>query len=449
MRTLFKGGRVIDPDSGQDGVADLWIEDEKILGITPPGERKPEPGDSVVQAEGLVVAPGFVDLHVHLREPGAEYKETIASGTRAAAAGGITSLACMPNTNPPIDNLAMVELILSKAKTQGAVNVFPVACITQGRAGQALTEMGELKSAGVVAVSDDGEPVSSPALMRHALQYAGMLDLLVINHAEEKSLAGKGVAHGGFMAAKLGLPGVPRSGLDIMIARDLLLAEETGSRIHIPHVSTAGAVRMIREAKSRGVRVTAETAPHYLVLTDECLAGYDTRVRVNPPIAEASDQDALIAGLADGTLDAIATDHAPHSRREKETEFALAAPGICGLETSFSLTLTALYASGKMPLVEVIRRMSSNPARILSLPKGTLGKGRDADIVLLDPEAGRTIRSGEFLSQSDNTPFDGWKVKGDVAGTWVAGKRVHVNSAYSARLENGGKDHDPRGRRNA
>ncbi|MEW6517356.1 MAG: dihydroorotase [candidate division FCPU426 bacterium] len=433
MRRLIKGGRLLDPASRHDAPADLWLENGRVAEVTPPGARKPQAQDEVWEAGGLAVAPGLVDAHVHLREPGAEYKETIASGTRAAAAGGVTSLACMPNTTPPIDNLAMVELVLSKAKSQGAVNVFPVACITQRREGKQLTEMGELKAAGVVAVSDDGEPVESPTLMRSALQYAGMLDLLVINHAEDKSLAGKGVAHAGFMACKLGLAGVPRSALEVMISRDLLLAEETGSRIHIPHVSTAGAVRLIREAKARGVRVTAETAPHYLALTDECLAGYDTNVRVNPPIAEAADQAALIDGLVDGTLDAIATDHAPHSRREKEMEFALAAPGICGLETSLSLCLTVLVASGRMPLLELIDRMSLRPARLLGVPKGTLAAGADADLVLFDPDADRTVQASEFHSQSDNTPFDQWRVKGRVAATFVAGEPVYIAPQDQAR----------------
>ncbi len=433
MRRLIRGGRVLDPASRRDAVGDVWLENGRVLDITPPGALSPQARDEVWDAGGLAVAPGLVDLHVHLREPGAEYKETIASGTRAAAAGGVTSVACMPNTTPPLDNLAMVELVLSKAKSQGVVNVYPVACITQRREGKQLTEMGELKAAGVMAVSDDGEPVESPAMMRSALQYAGMLDLLVINHAEDRALSGKGVAHAGFMAAKLGLSGVPRSALEVMISRDLLLAEETGSRIHIPHVSTAGAVRLIREAKARGVRVTAETAPHYLVLTDECLAGYDTNVRVNPPIAEASDQAALLEGLADGTLDAIATDHAPHSRREKEMEFALAAPGICGLETSLSLAMTALVAAKRLPLLDLMDRMSTRPARILNIPKGTLAPGADADLVLFDPDADRVIQASEFLSQSDNTPFDQWQVKGRVAVTFVAGEPVYVNPQDQAR----------------
>jgi dihydroorotase len=435
MKTLIKNARIMDPASGVDKPGEVLIEDGRIVEITAANVHTPQKSDRVIDAQGAVVAPGLVDLHVHLREPGEEYKETIASGTRAAAAGGVTSVACMPNTNPPLDNLAMVELVFSKAKQQGVVNVFPIACITKGRKGEELTEMGELQAAGVKAVSDDGEPVASPALMRSALQYAGMLDLLVINHAEEKSLTENGVAHGGFMAAKLGLAGVPRSGLEIMISRDLLLAEETGCRIHIPHVSTAGAVRMIREAKARGVKVTAETAPHYLVLTDECLAGYDTNVRVNPPIPEASDQAALIEGVLDGTLDAIATDHAPHSRREKEKEFALAAPGISGLETSLSLVLTALVATGKLSLLEALRRMTVNPANILKIPKGTLAVGADADIVIFDPEAGRVIQAKEFVSQSNNTPFDQWKVKGRVLATLVAGTPVYIDATFAGNIK--------------
>ncbi len=437
MRTLIKNGRILDPASGHDAVGDLWLDAGRVQAITPPGAKRPEPGDEIFEAQGLAVAPGLVDLHVHLREPGEEYKETIASGTRAAAAGGITSLACMPNTDPPVDNLAMVDLIFSKARQQGVVNVYPVACITKGRRGEELAEMGELQAAGVKAVSDDGNPVSSPMLMRSALQYAGMLDLLVINHAEERSLSGKGVAHGGFTAAKLGLSGVPRSALEVMISRDVILAEETGSRIHIPHVSTAGAVRIIREAKQRGVRVTAETAPHYLVLTDECLADYNSNVRVNPPIAEASDREALLAGLADGTLDAVATDHAPHSRREKDMEFVLAAPGISGLETSLSLVLTAVTATGRLSLLETLRRLTSNPARILKVPKGTLAAGADADVVIFDAEGEREIRAAEFVSQSNNTPFDGRRVKGRVLATLVAGRVIHADPAFAVRRSGG------------
>ncbi len=436
MRTLIKNARVIDPGSGYDVPGEIWIEDGRIVDITASNVHVPGKDDRIIDAQGGVVAPGLVDLHVHLREPGEEYKETIASGTRAAAAGGVTSLACMPNTNPPLDNLAMVELVMSKAKQQGVVNVYPVACITKGRKGEELSEMGELQAAGVKAVSDDGSPVSDPGLMRSALQYAGMLDLLVINHAEEKALTSKGVAHAGFMAAKLGLAGVPRSGLDIMISRDIILAEETGCRIHIPHVSTAGAVRMIREAKARGVKVTAETAPHYLALTDECLATYDTNVRVNPPIPEASDQAALIEGLVDGTIDAIATDHAPHSRREKEMEFALAAPGISGLETSLSMVLTTLVHTGKMSLLEALKRMTVNPAKILKIPKGTLQAGADADLVIFDPNADRTIAAKDFVSQSNNTPFDQWKVKGRVLATLVAGTPVFVDPTFSGNIKN-------------
>ncbi|MCD4813529.1 dihydroorotase [bacterium] len=428
MKQVIKGGRILDPATGHDAAGDLWIEQGKITEITPPGAVKPSKEDTVIDAANQVVAPGLVDMHVHLREPGSEYKETIASGTRAAAAGGVTSVACMPNTNPPIDNLAMVELVLSKAKSQGVVNVYPIAAITKGREGKNLTEMGELKFAGVVAVSDDGDPVSSPTLMRSAMQYAGMLDLLVINHAEEKSLSGKGVAHAGFYATKLGLGGIPRSAMEVMIARDILLAEETDSRIHIPHVSTCGAVRMIREAKARGVQVTGETAPHYLALTDECLAGYDTNVRVSPPIAEDTDQAALMTAIADGTLDAIATDHAPHSRREKEMEFALSAPGICGLETSLSLVLTTMVATGKISLLDALRTMSFNPAKILKIPKGTLAKGADADIVIFNPDTEREVKASAFFSQSDNTPFDGWKVKGVVHRTLVAGVTVFENN---------------------
>lgn len=431
MKTIIKNGLIIDPKNSFSQVADLWIESGKVINITNPEEQLDMKDARIIDATGLTVIPGLVDMHVHLREPGYEYKETIASGTRAAAAGGVTSVACMPNTNPPIDNLAMVELVLSKAKSQGVVNVYPVACITKSRLGKELSEMGELKAAGVVAVSDDGDPVESPFLMRSAMQYAGMLNLLVINHAEEKSLARKGVAHAGFMASKLGLPSVPRSAMDVMISRDLLLAEETGCRVHIPHISTYGAVRMVREAKARGVKVTAETAPHYLVLTDECLKTYDTNLRVNPPIPETIDQEALINGLKDGTLDVIATDHAPHSKREKEMEFDQAAPGICGLETSFSLSNTALVESGKLTLMELIARMSQKPAEILGLKhKGGIGVGDDADIAIVDPKKDRTIDTKKFHSQSDNTPFDGWKVKGDVALTMVAGQEVYRNDWF-------------------
>ncbi len=432
MKLLIKNGIIIDPKHGIHQPGQVGIEDGRVVRVTGPEESPVDKPDQVIDAQGLVVAPGLVDMHVHLREPGYEYKETIASGTRAAAAGGITSVACMPNTNPPIDNLAMVELILSKAKTQGVVNVYPLASITKGRAGKELSEMGELKAAGVVAVTDDGDPVESPALMRSALLYANMLDLLIINHAEDKSLAKKGVAHAGFTATKLGLPSVPRSAMEIMIARDIILAEETGSRIHIPHVSTQGAVRMIREAKARGVKVTAETAPHYLTLTDACLETFDTNFRVNPPIPEASDQEALLAGVCDGTIDVIATDHAPHSRREKEMEFDQAAPGICGLETSLSLCLHALVATGRMSLPDLVASMSFKPAAILGIPKGSLGPGDDADIVIFDPKRKRIIDRHRFISQSDNTPFHGWEVTGDVAMTLVAGNVIYQNDWFKS-----------------
>lgn len=432
MKTLIKNGTIIDPKNQRHQRADLLLEAGKVIAVLTETDTTDRSAEQVIDANGLLVAPGLVDMHVHLREPGFEYKETIASGTRAAAAGGVTSVACMPNTNPAIDNLAMVELVLSKAKTQGVVNVYPVACVTKGRLGKELSEMGELKAAGVVAVSDDGDPVESTALMRSAMQYAGMLDLLIINHAEDKSLAKNGVAHGGFMATKLGLPGVPRSAMDIMISRDILLAEETGCRLHVPHISTHGAVRMIREAKQRGVKVTGETAPHYLVLTDDALAGFDTNLRVNPPIPEAKDQEALIAGLCDGTLDVIATDHAPHSRREKEKEFDQAAPGICGLETSLSLSITSLVTSGKMTIDQLIAAMAQKPAAILGLEhKGGIGIGDDADIVIFDPNKEHTIDVRQFASQSHNTPFDGWQVKGDVALTLVAGKEVYRSGWFT------------------
>lgn len=428
MKLLIKNGMIIDPKHQRQHQGHVLIEHGKIKKIAELNEPIKDTDLNIIDAQNMVVTPGLVDMHVHLREPGYEYKETIASGTQAAAAGGITSIACMPNTKPPIDNLAMVELILSKAKNQGVVNVYPVACITKGRAGKELSEMGELKAAGVVAVSDDGDPIESPALMRSAMQYASMLDLLMINHAEEKSIAKKGVAHAGFTASKLGLPGVPGSAMDIMIARDIILAEETGSRIHIPHVSTKAAVRMIRNAKKRGVQVTAETAPHYLVLTDTCLESYDTNLRVNPPIPEKQDQDALIEGLVDGTIEVIATDHAPHSRREKEMEFDQAAPGICGLETSLSLVITALVESNKMSLMDALRLCSANPAKILGLSKGAMATGDDADLIIIDPKRKRIIDTTTFKSQSDNNPFHHWEVSGDVALTLVAGKEVFRNS---------------------
>ncbi len=423
--TLFiEGGRVVDPASGLDGVRTVVVRDGKVAEVA---ERVERPRDArAVDARGKWVTPGFVDLHVHLREPGQEYKETVATGARAAAAGGFTTICAMPNTKPPNDNASVTELVLARAAAAGLARVRPVGCISKGQAGEELAEYGELRAAGCVAVSDDGKPVVSSALMRRALEYARAFDLPVAVHEEDPGLAGKGVMHEGPAATRLGLRGVPAAAEEVMVTRDLALLELTGGRLHVQHVSTKGAVRAIREAKARGLRVTAEATPHHLALCDEDLAraGYDTSFKMNPPLRSAADVRALREALADGTIDCIATDHAPHSAVEKDLEFDAAANGIVGLETAFPVCL-ALVRERVLSEQRLVEAFTVGAARALGLPGGTLARGAPADVAILDPGLEWRCDPARFLSKSRNSPWKGASLVGRCTHTLVGGRLVH------------------------
>jgi dihydroorotase len=425
MKILIKGGHVLDPAHGVDGNLDLLIEDGKVARI---GKDLQAPGAETIDAAGKVVTPGLVDIHVHLRDPGYEYKEDIVSGTRAAVAGGFTSVACMPNTNPVNDNKSVTLYIRRKAVEEGYANVFPVGSVTKGLKGESLSEMGDLKEAGCVALSDDGRPVTSGELMRRAMEYAHPFGLSIISHAEDLSLVGEGVMNDGFVATELGLKGIPWVAEDAAVARDVMLAEYTGARLHVAHVSTRGAVEIIRAARKRGVRVTCEATPHHFTLTEDAVRGYDTNAKMNPPLRSAEDVAAVRAGLADGTIDAIATDHAPHHFDEKNVEFNIALNGIVGLETALPLTLR-LVKDGVLSLTEAVSRLTAGPAMALGIPRGTLETGAPADVTIIDPELKWTVEAGKLLSKSKNTPFDGWKMKGAATHTIVGGKVVWKRGA--------------------
>lgn len=421
MKLLLKNGHMIDPSQNIDAAMDCWVENGKILSIAP---RIEEPMDknavNILDLEGKIVVPGLIDMHVHLREPGFEYKETIQSGAEAAAAGGFTSIACMPNTNPVNDNRSVTEFILRKASECALANVFPIAAISMGSEGVTLAEYWDLKDAGAIAFSDDGKCVMDGALMRRALEYASSLNLPIISHCEDKNLSAGGVMNEGFVATELGLRGIPNTAEDVMVARDILLAEYTGATVHIAHVSTAGAVRLVREAKTRGIRVTAETAPQYFCLTDENVRGFDVNAKVYPPLRTQEDVAAVKEGLHDGTIDAIACDHAPHAATDKEVEFDYAASGMVGLETSLALSLK-LVSEGVLTMNQLIVKMSTNPATILRIPKGTLRTGADADITVIDPALNWTVNAAIFRSRSRNTPFQGWPLRGRTVLTIVGG----------------------------
>jgi len=420
MNLLIKNGHIIDPANKVDGKFDLLVTDGKIAKLGTPGSLLSN-GAQVIDAAGKLVVPGLIDMHVHLREPGYEYKETIATGTAAAKAGGFTAVCCMPNTNPVNDSRSVTEFILSQAGKSASARVFPIGAITKGSKGEELAEMGELRDAGCAGISDDGKPVTSAAVMRRAMEYSKIFDIAVISHCEDASLAAKGVMNEGFVSTELGLRGIPNAAEDVMTGRDILLAELTGARLHICHVSTAGSVRLIREAKQRGVRVTAETCPHYFTLTDDAVRGYNTMAKMNPPLRTAEDVAAIKQGLKDGTLDVIATDHAPHGLDEKSGEFDSAPFGIVGLETSVGLAFK-LVQEGVLTLADVVRKMSQNPAMILKLNKGALSVGADADITIIDPDLEWTVDVSQFRSRSKNTPFGGWKLKGRAVQTIVGGK---------------------------
>ena len=421
-KLLIRGGRVIDPANGIDAVLDLLIEDGKIAAVAPGLSAD---GAQVIEAAGRVVAPGFIDLHCHLRDPGQEYKEDIVSGTRAAARGGFTGVCCMPNTHPVNDCAAVTRYILEKAATKGSgVHVYPVGAVSKGLEGKEMAEIGRMKEAGIVAISDDGRPVMNSNLFRLAMQYADHFGVFIMSHSEDKSLVGDGVMNEGFMSTKLGLPGITRAAEEVMVARDILVAEAEGKHVHLCHLSTKGGVQLVREAKARGVRVTAETTPHYIGATDEWVAGYDSNCRVNPPLREEADRQACIAGLCDGTIDVIATDHAPHHQDEKRVEFHLAASGISGFETAFCVSHTELVKKGHLTLPQLIERMSTRPAQLLGVPGGELGVGAPADIVVLDPERAVTVDASRFVSRGHNTPFDGKTYTGAVCQTIVGGRVI-------------------------
>ncbi|QSV45350.1 dihydroorotase [Geobacter benzoatilyticus] len=422
MNMVIQGGRVIDPSQGIDEVLDILVENGAVKELGK-GLKAPAGGETI-DASGKIVTPGLIDMHVHLRDPGLEYKEDIVSGSRAAAAGGFTSVACMPNTKPVNDNKAVSTYIIAKAKAEGLVNVFPIGAITQGSHGERLSEMGELKEAGCVAVSDDGRPVINSELMRRALEYAKGMGIMVISHAEDLTLVGEGVMNEGFVSTELGLKGIPWAAEDAATSRDVYLAEFTGSPLHIAHVSTKGSLRIIRNAKARGVQVTCETAPHYFSLTDDAVRGYDTNAKMNPPLRTADDVAAVKEALKDGTIDTIATDHAPHHLDEKDVEFNEALNGIIGLETSLPLSLR-LVEEGVLTLPVLVEKMACNPAKILGINRGTLKAGSVADITVIDPNAVWTVEADKLASKSKNSPFLGREMKGAAAYTIVSGKVVY------------------------
>jgi dihydroorotase len=419
---LIAGGRVVDPARDFDAVADVLVRDGKIAAI---GHGPPRRGRRVLDAGGLIVAPGLVDMHVHLRDPGETHKEDLATGTAAAVRGGFTAVACMPNTTPPIDHPTVVEYIRSRAAAVGHCRVYSIGAITKARAGRELAPIGTLAGAGVVGLSDDGNAVLDAGLLRRAMSYAAMFNLPVIEHCEDPTLSAGGVMHAGRHADMLGLRGIPSSSEAVVVARDLLLAEETGARLHIAHVSAAASVALIRTARTRGVRVTCEVTPHHLTLTDVDVREFETDRKMNPPLRGEDDRAALQAALADGTIDAVATDHAPHAAEEKMVEFDQAPFGVVGLETALGVVLTHLVGSGILSLGEAIRRMSTAPAAILGLSGGTLAPGISADLICIDPDRRWTVRRADLASRSRNTPFEGWTLQGKAVLTIVGGEIKH------------------------
>jgi dihydroorotase len=421
---LIRGGRVIDPASRRDEEGHLVLSEGKVREFLAGEAPKSFPG-RVIPAEGKWVVPGLIDMHVHLREPGYEWKEDIRSGTKAAAAGGFTSVACMANTKPVNDQPEVTRFILDKARAEGAANVFPVAAVTRGLEGKEMTDFTELAEAGAVAFSDDGKPVASALLMRRAMEYARPFGYLIMTHSEDPELAEGGAAHEGWTAQRLGLPGIPAAAEDVAIAREILLARQTGGRVHIQHVSTRMGVDLLRMAKRAGLAVTGETAPQYFTLTDAALEGYDTNAKMNPPLRGEEDRMAILEGILDGTIDAVASDHAPHEDYVKRCEFVAAANGIIGLQTSLPLTL-ALLAGGKASPSRVVDLLSAGPARLLSLKgKGTLAAGADADVTVVDPDAEWEFGGEDILSKSRNSPFIGWKMRGRAAVTICGGRIRH------------------------
>jgi dihydroorotase len=429
---LIHNGRIIDPSQGIDETGSLLIGDGKISWLSKGEATPPQPDYDILNAEGLIICPGFIDLHCHLRQPGFEEKETIATGTKAAARGGFTTICCMPNTNPPLDSQAAIDYIKATAATGGVVRVLPIGCISKRRQGEELAEMGELASAGVIAYSDDGQPVRSSRLMRQALDYSRAFGLPIIDHCEDTSLAEGGFMNEGVIATRLGLRGIPAAAEEVIVARDLALAQLTGARLHIAHVSTQGSVELIRHAREKGVKVTAEVTPHHLTLTEERVLGYDTNAKVNPPLRTRQDIQALIQGLKDNTIDIIATDHAPHTEVDKLCEFALAPFGVSGLETALG-SLMSLVHDGQLSLATLIGKLTLEPARIIGNNLGTLAIGAPADVTLFDPDISWVVDTEAFASKGKNTPLAGSVLKGKVMATIFGGKLVHKDD--SLKLE--------------
>jgi dihydroorotase len=413
------GGRVIDPSQGVDQIADLWVKGEHIVGLGPQPQLHPT---RVIDAAGKIVCPGLIDMHVHLREPGREEDETIATGTAAALAGGVTSVACMPNTEPALDSQAAAEFVYLQAERAGNANVFPVGAVTKARKGEELAEIGGLVEGGAVAFTDDGSPVSSAEIMRRALEYCRMFDKAVLSHAEDLELTRAGVMNEGVESMRLGLRGMPAAAEEVMIHRDIELARITGGRLHILHVSTAGGVDLIRRGKERGIRVTGEACPHHFALTDRCLRTFDSNFKMSPPLRTEADMHALIDGLKDGTLDVIATDHAPHAPEKKMRELDQTPNGIIGLETLLPVCVVALVQPGHLSWPQLIQKLTANPARVLGIDRGTLKPGADADVTVIDPAAEWTIDPNRFRSKSRNCPFAGWQVRGRAQTVIVGGQ---------------------------
>lgn len=419
---LIRGARILDPGRNVDMVGDLLLARGVVAraGEVPAAERADA---DEVDARGLIATPGLVDLHVHLREPGFEYKEDVRSGTAAAVAGGFTTVCCMPNTDPPNDNHAVTELILARAREAGLARVCPVAAATRGRKGKELSEMGALSSAGAVAVSDDGDPIADAGMMRRALEYAATFGLPLVNHCEDLSLSRGAPIHEGEISAWTGLRSQPASAEEVMLARDLILCAQTGARYHAAHLSTAGSVELVRQAKSRGVPVTAEVTVHHVALTHEANRDFDPNTKCNPPLRREEDRQACLAGLRDGTIDALVTDHAPHTQNDKAVEFDLAPFGVIGLETALPVMLK-LVAAGELDLPTLIERLTSGPARCFGLPGGTLAQGAPGDVTLVDPQMAFEIQPSNFHSKSRNTPFGAWRVPGRAVATFVGGRQV-------------------------